>query len=138
MNNNIIEIPTDEEFNAHHEKCFNELSKEILLKAVEVLTNDFAEGDKKFLVNLYKSTPSETKAQWFIEYHHYDGMAIRNLLRRNGLLDEQLPSGNWDDYYVQVMEVAIGVRESKRVYKECKLEYCCFPECNHICGYIPD
>jgi len=113
MNSNIIEIPTDEEFNAHHEKCSNELPKDILQKAVEILNNDFKEGEKKFLVNLYNNTPSETKAQWFIGYHHYDGMAIRNLLRRNGLLDKDLPSGNWDDYYTQCMECAIGVREMK-------------------------
>lgn len=105
-----IRIPTDEEFNEHHEKCFKELPKEILIKAVDILDKDFSDGDKKFLINLYNNTPPETKAQWFIGYHHYDGMAIRNLLRRNGLLDDQLPSGNWDDYYTQCMEVAIGVR----------------------------
>lgn len=109
--NNIIEIPTDEEFNQQHERYFKEIPKDILHKAVEVFQNDLKEGEKKFLVNLYNSTESHRKALWFVDYHFYEGMGIRNLFRENGLLDDMLPSGNWDDYYVQVMECSIGVRD---------------------------
>ncbi len=42
--------------------------------------------------------------------HHWFGMQFRNVLRDGDLLDGVLPSGNWDDYYVQVLEIAIGVR----------------------------
>lgn len=107
----IIEIPTDKEFNAHHEKCFNELPKDILHKAIQIFNDDTNFNERKFLINLYNIAPIDTKALWFIPYHSYEGMVIRNKFRRSGLLDEMLPSGNWDDYYVQVMECAIGVRE---------------------------
>jgi hypothetical protein len=111
MKDSVIEIPSDEEFATYHEKCFKELPKKILLKAVEVLKNDFSEEDKKFLINLYNNTPASRKALWFIDHHFYDGMDIRNLLRKNRLFDKKLPSKNWDDYYVLCMECAIGVRE---------------------------
>lgn len=41
-------------------------------------------------------------------FHFRQGMAARNALREAGLLDAQLPSGNWDDYYIPLLEVAAG------------------------------
>jgi hypothetical protein len=34
-------------------------------------------------------------------------MGIRNLLRKNVCLDDDLPSGNWDDYYIRLIEKAV-------------------------------
>jgi hypothetical protein len=42
-------------------------------------------------------------------------MGVRNALRKYGLKDDLLPEGNWDDYYVPVVEVAVGVREMPRI-----------------------
>lgn len=42
-------------------------------------------------------------------WHFGQGMSVRNLLRRRGFRDEQLPTGNWDDYYIQAIEDAAGV-----------------------------
>ncbi len=38
--------------------------------------------------------------------HHGWGTGVRNLLRR-AAPDNELPSGNWDDYYAQVIEHAV-------------------------------
>lgn len=51
------------------------------------------------------------KPQFWISPHMGIGMSIRNLLRSEGLSDESLPNKNWDDYYVPVLEAALGFRE---------------------------
>lgn len=40
-------------------------------------------------------------------FHHAEGMGIRNLLR-GVILDEELPSGNWDDFYVAALLTAVN------------------------------
>lgn len=41
----------------------------------------------------------------FYSFHFYEGMGIRNFLRKK-IPDSKLPSGNWDDYYIQAVEHA--------------------------------
>lgn len=63
-------------------------------------------------------TPVETKKKIIEEYgcyiptpfHFGAGMGIRNELR-DVVKDDELPTGNWDDYYIPAIERAIGVRE---------------------------
>lgn len=39
------------------------------------------------------------------------GMAVRNALRTEaGIGDAALPDGNWDDYYIPLVEIACGIR----------------------------
>lgn len=38
------------------------------------------------------------------------GMGLRNYLRDHGLRDGFLPRGNWDDYYIPTLEIALGFR----------------------------
>jgi hypothetical protein len=47
---------------------------------------------------------------WFNGSHFYAGMWIRNKLRDAGMLDQYLPDGNWDDYYVPLLEWWLGFR----------------------------
>jgi hypothetical protein len=47
---------------------------------------------------------------WWADKHHGWGTAVRNHLRDNVCLDEELPSGNWDDYYIQLVELACEIR----------------------------
>ena len=42
--------------------------------------------------------------------HFFVGTQVRNLLREV-IHDGELPSGNWDEYYVQALEAAAGVRK---------------------------
>lgn len=45
------------------------------------------------------------------DFGHFQwGMGCRNALRTAGFKDDQLPQHNWDDYYVQVVEAAVGLR----------------------------
>lgn len=44
----------------------------------------------------------------FYAFHHAEGMGIRNALR-DVIADADLPSGNWDDFYVPALEIAAGV-----------------------------
>lgn len=54
-------------------------------------------------------------------WHHSGGMAVRNVLRKQGFKDVELPPfdeyygegtdvRNWDDYYIACFEAAAGVR----------------------------
>ncbi|WP_028058289.1 hypothetical protein [Candidatus Solirubrobacter pratensis] len=54
-------------------------------------------------------------------WHMSGGMGVRNYLRQEGFTDDQLPTlpelydgkdvSTWDDFYVQVMEAAAGLRD---------------------------
>lgn len=79
----------------------------IVEKGVLYLTNLFNHDLKEDVVRLHKRDP-ET---WWASSHFTWGMQIRNLLRDNVCLDNKLPSGNWDDYYIQIVEIVCGVRE---------------------------
>lgn len=56
---------------------------------------------------------------WWTLWHMGQGMSIRNLLREE-IRDDELPAnvwageqmdvGNWDDYYIEVVEEAAGLR----------------------------
>jgi hypothetical protein len=44
--------------------------------------------------------------------HFHWGMAVRNYLRENGLTDDLIPGGNWDDYYADMVEEVVKGYES--------------------------
>ncbi len=48
---------------------------------------------------------------WWADKHHGWGTAVRNHLREEVCLDTELPSGNWDDYYIQLVELACEIRK---------------------------
>jgi hypothetical protein len=98
-------IMSDEEFIQFHKDRLYELDPWIVIKSVMVLSelHPLMEETRE----LYKEDP----VHWISPFHFSSGMAIRNLLREKVCLDGQLPSGNWDDVYVQLVEIAAGVRE---------------------------
>lgn len=63
--------------------------------------------------NKYRRDPAS-----FVDHHTF-GQGIRNLLRSGrtvatdtlmpGIPDAQLPSGNWDDYYLAALAYAAGI-----------------------------
>ncbi len=53
----------------------------------------------------------ERPLDWYIPYHLLWGMQVRNLFRAIGIKDNELPSGNWDDYYYLVVEYALDERQ---------------------------
>lgn len=101
--------------NDYYEQKLYEIPPDVLEGSVEALKKHIPENLKKSLVESYKKCkPGEW---WFAEYHFGLGMSIRNALRQLGFSDRRLPDKNWDDYYVKVVEIAIGLREMPNFVK---------------------
>ena len=105
----VYHILSDKEFIEFQNDKFEEIPTDILNKAVELLKNEITEITKKEIREDIKNNP----LYWFAPYHFGWGMAIRNLLRDKVCLDDKLPSGNWDDYYVQIIEIVARDRKIK-------------------------
>lgn len=43
-------------------------------------------------------------------YHVTQGRGVREALREAGYPDAELPTGSWDDYYIQLVEIVAGLR----------------------------
>lgn len=98
---------TDKELYDFHTKKLAELPGDIIEQAVHVVLSVLDETTKNAIKKVAKSNPYA----WAIGYHFYWGMWMRNQFRADaGITDDQLPSGNWDDYYVPIVELALGLR----------------------------
>lgn len=98
------------DFDILYEAKFKELKKipfEFLERAVEFLTKHI-DNDTKTLI---QSAFDKEGSGWLTSYHFGWGMHIRNALRKEGLKDDVLPDGNWDDYYGVIVEIACGIRD---------------------------
>jgi hypothetical protein len=96
----------DVEYAKYLDDKYNEIPKEFLVKCVEFLKNEIQEETKDEIYKAYQ----DNGLNWIGVGHFHFGMYIRNKLRSAGFLDECLPDGNWDDYYIQVLEDAVGIR----------------------------
>lgn len=48
---------------------------------------------------------------WFARFHYRNfGLQARNMLRDFVCDDDELPTGDWEDYYFALFEVALGLR----------------------------
>lgn len=90
----------------HHNKMFEQLPKWIVDKSVEYLIAILPQKDIDDIRDDYKKDPDT----WWASVHFTWGMNIRNKLRDNVCLDGELPSKNWDDYYVRLIEMACGLK----------------------------
>jgi hypothetical protein len=88
------------------------LDEGLARRAVEFLKGEITEKFRDGLKEAYEKDPDG----WCHEnlWHFRQGMAIRNMLR-GVVKDEELPTGNWDDYYVAVVEVAAWIPTKRRV-----------------------
>jgi hypothetical protein len=113
---NEYHIMSDEEFIQFNKDRLYELDPLIVIKSVMVLSelHPLMEETRE----MYKEDP----VHWMSMYHFSTGMTIRNLLRKEVCSDDQLPSGNWDDVYVQLLEIAAGCREYPNQVKVVKGE----------------
>lgn len=96
----------------YFDKKFAEIPKEVLIGCTKLILDEFPQDVKDEIKEMYEK---DGENRWAIPYHNSWGMGVRNLFREEGFLDKQLPDGNWDDYYVQVIEFALGLRESSIV-----------------------
>lgn len=95
----------------YYENKLNEMPKDVVLKAVNFL-KEFIPTDEINYIRQEVSTKG--LIEWCTELHFGWGMYIRNVLRSKAKLnDDLLPDENWDDYYIQCIEIAAD----KRPYK---------------------
>lgn len=87
----------------YHRRKWEELDPKIKDRAVicarAFVSIELAEDTRKKM--------EEDPDCWMLDYHHGAGTWIRNELRR-GVIDKELPTGCWDDYYVCAIEDAVG------------------------------
>lgn len=81
---------------------------ELRERCVEFLRKNLPENVQKQIRELYEKEGPE----WWVPFHFSWGMGIRNMLRDGGFRDDLLPCGDWDHYWVQVVEVAVGIKAS--------------------------
>jgi hypothetical protein len=86
-------------------KCPKWIIKKSVEELQNLLTDEAIETTKMF--------HSRDPKTWWAIYHHGWGTGMRNYLRDKVCLDDQLPSGNWDDYYIQLIEMTCGIREMR-------------------------
>jgi hypothetical protein len=91
-----------------HQSRYLELSVEIRDTALSILGKYISAESYEMVVEDYQKWGE----RWWLEanIHFHWGRAVRNLLRQQGIPDNQLPSGNWDDYYLPLIEVMAGCR----------------------------
>lgn len=108
----------DEEFQKLHDERWRELPVEIKERAKQIILAYYEPSAIEQARNMHKADP----VHWMAPYHFNFGMGVRNLLRSgslgekqtgiDGISDSELPSKNWDDYYVAALEYAAGVRDA--------------------------
>lgn len=98
-----------DELVAGEEKKYAELDPAVKARGVEIIKTHLPANDLPLIANQIKHYG---KVRWVIDIHEHFGwgMHVRNLLRQHGLTDDQVPSGNLDDYYVCLVEEATGMR----------------------------
>jgi hypothetical protein len=95
----------------YYQRKLDEMQKDIVLKAVNFLKQYIKDSTKKAIINYIESYGL---IEWAIkkDIHFYWGMEVRNALRsKANLHDDLLPNESWDDYYVQIIEIAVGKRD---------------------------
>jgi hypothetical protein len=100
------------EFN---DQQWEKLSPSTRERAVAILREQFSDEDIAGLKAKYDEDPLEWWAK--DEWHTWGGTEVRNALRDGGLVDADLPpdpetnQGNWDSFYIPVIEAVIGARD---------------------------
>lgn len=105
---------TDEEFGRFHEERWQELDPVLQAQAVALLKEKLEPQLLEEIGAAYVVNPNHWMGEigkdiLFYTFHFAEGMMIRNLLRTI-ILDDALPSGNWDDFYSSALERAAGCR----------------------------
>lgn len=86
---------------------FSSLPNDIKNKAIDFLRKELLEEEIIDIRKAIKEKPND----WWALSHFSWGMSIRNKLRQNVALDDKLPTKNWDDYYVQLVEEAVKLKD---------------------------
>lgn len=108
----VIIVKSNAEWDVYHKQKFLEIPEDIREEGAIFLSNYIDQDIKNDILKAQQREGS----QWAFPHHHLWGMFIRNALRRAGFNDERLPDQNWDDYYIPLIEYAIGIRTQEGDY----------------------
>jgi hypothetical protein len=81
------------------------LPDDVRQKAVRILKDGWTEAIKASV----RQAMEDYGDEWYAGAHFGWGMSVRNYLRNKGISDDQLPTKNWDDYYVEIIQEAVRV-----------------------------
>lgn len=101
-------------WSSYHKEKFLEIPEDVRERGADVLRDILDEQTRELIFEEWR----RERDDWCVPYHFYWGMAIRNALRDAGLFDDRLPDKNWDDYYIPLVEYAIGIRTVSGDYKD--------------------
>lgn len=96
----------DVEHAVYYKEKFLEIPATLREEAATFLAVHLDQLTKDLIIEAWQREGSK----WCTPFHMFWGMSIRNNLRNAGWTDDQLPDGNWDDYYVSLIEYALGLR----------------------------
>jgi hypothetical protein len=122
--NGYIDMVNGRDINELYNEAWDAVDPNVKEKAIQILDGLLTSLDKEIVVQEYEAYGPH---EWLYSdtfgpnWHHSGGMAVRNALRGGGLPDAVLPPfdayygdgtdvRNWDDYYVQAVEAACGLR----------------------------
>ena len=91
----------------YYNRKLAEIPADFLKECKDLIDRDFSEELK---MEIRSQIDEKGLINWALPHHFGWGMGVRNKFRSHNLLDHSLPSGNWDDYYVIVVEYALGYR----------------------------
>lgn len=109
----------DEMLRATMERFWEELDPSIKERAIAILRRELG-GQMDDMAKRLLARGDE----WYVPYHHGWGTKVRNVLRRGGIKDEELPAGtagpdgNWDDYYGHALNAAIREHCEEPILRE--------------------
>ena len=83
------------------EANYTEISDELKIPAIDMLKEKL--DDRPLIRKAIEDNPTK----WYIPYHSYWGMGVRNLLRTEGFGEEYFGIDNLDDIYTQLVEEAL-------------------------------
>jgi hypothetical protein len=110
-NKKVKEIVIDNEY---FDNKYLEIPEDIKIKANNATLLIIDEVTRGLIELKYKKFG---KHKWiFDNYSHFSwGMWFRNQLRHYGIKDDLFPDGNLDDYYVSIIEQALGLEGKQNV-----------------------
>ena len=96
-------VLSDAEFKAQHVELWAHVPDDLKQRIIDHLnsTDWFVE-----FIPQIESAVKTNPLTWCVPYHFFWGMSVRNLIREVAR-DDEFPSGNLDDYYVEAVEAAL-------------------------------
>lgn len=96
------QLKKGETLDQYHERMWDLLDPDVKVRAIGHLRKQLTPE----LIDEVARLMNEDPDGWAVIHHFTFGMAVRNELRA-AVKDHELPTGNWDDYYVKALEETV-------------------------------